>query len=137
MQQSPTIRDLYVRMCQAVANGDIALIERLTSRQAGALTIGTDPNEWWTGYDRIVQVWKAQIEAMGGGMPIIVGNPQAYQEGTVGWVADQPKFALPSGEVPFRMTCVFHQEDGEWKIVQAHASVGVPNEDVVDTELPT
>jgi ketosteroid isomerase-like protein len=137
MQQSAEIRAAYVRMCEAVARGDAGTIERITSRAEGALMIGTDPNEWWPGYERIVQVWKDQIEAMGGSMPMVVGDPQAYQEGTMGWVADQPRFRLPSGEAPFRMTCVFRQEDGEWKVVHAHASIGVPNEEAIGSELPT
>jgi len=137
MQQSAEIREAYVRLCEAAARGDLAGIERVTSRQAGTLMIGTDPNEWWIGYDQIVQVWQAQVEAMGGSMPMVVGDPQAYQEGTVGWVADQPTFQLPTGAASFRMTCVFHQEDGAWKVVQAHASIGVPNEEAFGSELPT
>jgi ketosteroid isomerase-like protein len=35
----------------------------------------------------------------------------------------------PDGtEIEFRMTAVFHNENGQWKVVQQHASVGVPNE---------
>jgi len=35
------------------------------------------------------------------------------------------------------MTSVFHQEDGAWKLVQSHYSIGVSNEDVVGRELTT
>jgi ketosteroid isomerase-like protein len=135
MQQSTQVRDAYVQLCEASMRGDIDALKRLFSRQAGTLAIGTDPNEWWPGYDRMLQVWAAQIEALGGSLPIVAGDPQAYQEGTVGWVADQPKMRLPDGEMPFRMTCVFHQEDGAWKLVQAHGSLGVPNQEMVGEEL--
>ena len=27
-------------------------------------------------------------------------------------------------------TAVYHHEDGEWKMIQAHLSVGVPNEEL-------
>lgn len=137
MQESPELRDLYIRLCEATAAGDTAFIEQSFSRQPGTIAIGTDPAEWWSGYDTIVQIWKGQMEVMGGGMPMVAGDPQAYQEGSVGWVVDQPRMQLPNGEEPFRMTCVFHQEDGRWKVVHAHASVGVPNREVVDTDLPT
>jgi hypothetical protein len=36
---------------------------------------------------------------------------------------------LPDGQVvPFRLTAVFHREGQAWRMVQAHFSVGVPNE---------
>ena len=45
------------------------------------------------------------------------GDPQAYSEGDVGWVADRPKFRLPDGtELPVRMSIVFAKEDGQWKM---------------------
>jgi hypothetical protein len=34
------------------------------------------------------------------------------------------------GERPVRMTGVFVREDGQWKMVQSHASIGVPNGDI-------
>jgi hypothetical protein len=69
---------------------------------------------------------RAQAQA---GIRTIDGDPQAYREGSVGWVMDQPKFHLPNGtQLPMRWTGVFHQENGAWKLVQGHASFGVPNE---------
>jgi ketosteroid isomerase-like protein len=66
------------------------------------------------------------------------GELRAYREGSVGWAADRPAFRLPAGpEFALRVTVVFHQEDGAWKIVQSHASVGARNEDVVGKPLTT
>jgi len=74
------------------------------------------------------------MDALGGRLPFLPGDPEAFEEGTVGWVADRPSFALPGmGTIPFRLTMVFHREDGEWKAVQSHASVAVPNEDLGQT----
>jgi hypothetical protein len=40
-------------------------------------------------------------------------------------------FRIPDGtEIPFRNSAVFLQEDGEWKLVHAHASIGVRNEEM-------
>ncbi|MGH2739814.1 MAG: nuclear transport factor 2 family protein [Actinomycetota bacterium] len=33
-----------------------------------------------------------------------------------------------------RLTGVLHQEDGRWKLVHMHLSVGVPDEEVVDLQ---
>jgi ketosteroid isomerase-like protein len=136
MERSDELRELMLGFYDALANGDVAFVERNFSRAADARAIGTDPQEWWSG-PRVVEVFKEQVEAMGGRMPFRPGDPEAYVEGSVGWVADQAAFILPDGgELPFRVTCVLHREDGDWKFVQSHASVGVVNEEAFG-ELPT
>ena len=66
------------------------------------------------------------------------GDPQCYQEGSVGWCADQARIVLPDGtEQRIRLTAVFHQEGGDWKMVQSHASLGVPNAEAIGTDLTT
>jgi SnoaL-like protein len=37
-------------------------------------------------------------------------------------------------EILTRSTAVFHREDGEWKMVQGHTSVGISNEDLFGSE---
>ena len=126
MEQSSELKDLMLRFYEAFSRGDTAFMERIISNQADVLMIGSDPNEWWAGTATIMQALKAQVQA---GIQAIPGDLKAYREGSVGWIADSMKFVLPDGtEVPARFTIVFHQEDGEWKLVQGHASVGVPNE---------
>ena len=72
------------------------------------------------------------------GVTFIPGDLQCYREGSVGWTADRPTLRLPGGaEIPLRMTTVFHQEGGEWKMVQFHTSIGVPNTESVGIDLPT
>ena len=45
---------------------------------------------------------------------------------------DTPTAYLADGRwVPVRITAVVHQEEGEWRIVHIHVSVGVPDEDVL------
>lgn len=127
MQQSQELKDLMSRFYEAVSQGDVAFMERFISRQDDVLMIGTDPNEWWADSATITQTIKAQAQA---GIQVVADDTQAYREGSVGWVADRLRFVLPDGtEVGFRWTAVFRQEDGEWKLVQGHASIGVPNEE--------
>ena len=83
------------------------------------------------------QVFTEQLTAVGG-VSITPGEGRAYQEGTVGWIADRPTFTLPDGTMfSVRFTAVAHREDGQWKLVQAHTSVGVPNQQVVGQTLPS
>jgi hypothetical protein len=59
------------------------------------------------------------------------GEVEAFVEGTVGWISSRPVWTLKDGtQIPARLTGVFHQEDGERKLVQVHISVGVPNEEL-------
>jgi ketosteroid isomerase-like protein len=136
MKRSPELEAMLRRFYTAMAAGDAASIRRMTSREPGVLAIGTDPGEWWSGFDAIVQAFEAQMADWEGGIPIRGGDIEAYSEGTVGWVADRPVLHLPDGtDVTLRLTAVLHIEDGEWKFVQSHASIGVPNEEAVGREL--
>ncbi|MDQ3587026.1 MAG: nuclear transport factor 2 family protein [Actinomycetota bacterium] len=128
MDRSPELRDLVLRFYEALSNGDASFIDSHFSVAQAARGVGTDPEEWWQG-PRVADAWKEQLKAMGGAMPLVPGEPEAYVEGTVGWVADRPTLQLEGGAVPARLTLVFHQEDGEWKLVQTHGSLGVPNEE--------
>lgn len=55
---------------------------------------------------------------------------EAFSEGSVGWGATRLSITFPDGTlVSPRWTAVLHQEHGEWKFVQLHASIGVPDEE--------
>src|SRR5207253_1737654 len=89
MERSAELLDLTLRLYRAMAAGDLAFFERLVSRQEGLVAIGTDPREWWAGYDSLLAALRAQVAEVGGGFPVTPGDPQAWREGTVGWVADR------------------------------------------------
>jgi len=128
MDRSPELRNLMLRFYEALSSGDTSFIDRHFSVAEGARGVGTDPGEWWQGPE-VAGAWKEQLEASGGSMRLVAGDPEAYAEGTVGWAADRPTLELEGGPVPVRLTAIFHQEDGEWKLVQTHGSLGVPNEE--------
>ncbi len=135
MEQSAELKNLMLRFYDAISHADLAFFDRGLARHDGVLAIGTDPNEWWLGYDKIMSLYKTQLKEMGG-MTVIAGNPQAYCDGAVGWGADRPRFKMPDGKtIPFRLTVVFHREAGEWKIIQHHASIGVANEQAIGMSL--
>jgi ketosteroid isomerase-like protein len=120
-----------------MSSGDHSFFERCFSQKDGVVAIGTDPTEWWVGYPTITRVFKAQLEEAGG-FQVLADTPQAYQDGSVGWVAGQPTLKLPDGtEMPVRLTAVFQREQNGWKIVQWHFSIGISNEDVTGETLTT
>jgi adenylate cyclase len=127
MKPSNEVRNAVPGLYESMGMGDVGAIERLFSCQSGVLVIGTDPNEWWAGHDAIVEAFKAQLQESGT-RKVDPGDLNAFAEGSVGWAADRRTMRLASGkEITIRETFLFHQEDGDWKLVQVHASVAVPN----------
>jgi hypothetical protein len=134
MQPSPELRDLTSRIAQAVGDGDMAFLERHISRQADVAFLGTDPDEWWTDLAGLSRALAAQREA---GVTVIPGDPLAYEEGNVGWAVDRTvRFRIGDQEAPFRFSVVYRREDGTWKMVHFHSSVGVSNEEALGVTLP-
>jgi hypothetical protein len=129
MEKSEELRDFVLLYCQAITSGDTGFIERHMSRLNGLLVIGIDPHEWWTGYAATIEPYARQGLKSPVGVTLAASDPQAHREGSVGWAADRVRIRLPDGtEIPCRLTLVWHLEDGEWKIVQHHLSIGVENE---------
>ena len=136
MERSSELRDVLLKFYEALSKGDLSVFDRHFSTAADVRGIGTDPDEWWSG-PRLVEVWKEQVAAMGGRMPLEAGDAEAFIDGDVGWVADRPSLDTGDGNrLTIRYTAVFHKEGGEWKLVQSHGSIGIPNEESIG-ELPT
>ena len=131
MQPSPELRSVINGWFESVANGDTSWPDRYVSQMAAVRLVGTDPNEWVAG-EKVAAFLKEEAGAMGGVVRISLGETEAYQEGSVGWGITQPTLVLPNGkQFSPRWAAVFHQEAGEWKLVQLHASVGIPNEELL------
>ena len=127
MNRSTKVRDAVLGLYESMGTGDVSALERLFSGQSGVLAIGSDPSEWWVGHDTIVEAFRAQLQGSGT-RKVEPGDLNAFAEGSVGWAADRRTMRLASGkEITIRETFLFHQEDGDWKLVQFHASIAVPN----------
>ncbi len=137
MNPSTEIKEAMLRAYAAYTSTDASDVLRSFSRQEGVLAIGTDPDEWWSGFESIARVHEAQLPEMGGQVHITAGDIQAYSEGTVGWAADRAVLHVLGQEIPVRLTTVFHREEDEWKIVQHHVSIGALNAEVLGKELTT
>jgi adenylate cyclase len=128
MEPSEEIRRVVHRWMTAISEGDSESALGRLSEHPGALTIGTDPAEWWRGKETR-PILGRQIEELGG-FPVVWDEIEAWEEGTVGWAS--AKFALTWAEQTFgvRATYVLHLEQGEWKVVQIHWSLPTANEDM-------
>jgi ketosteroid isomerase-like protein len=133
MERSIELADLVRRIYAAVSAGDDTALLAALSAHDGLVFVGTDPDEWFDTPDAVRAMLRAQA---GAGVTVEGGEIVAYEEGTVGWTADRGHFVLPDAtRVPFRMTAVFHRENGRWALVQEHASVAIANEDTLGTSL--
>jgi SnoaL-like domain len=129
MQQSAEVRDAMLRFYDRLSASDVESFDELVSQEPAALTIGTAPGEWVTERDRMRFGFEAE------GFRIEADDPAGYEEGSLGWVVDQPSFIFPDGSaIKTRLTAVMHHEDGRWKLVHMHVSVGVPDEEVVELQ---
>jgi ketosteroid isomerase-like protein len=138
MQESPELRGVVEGYYAAAMEGNTDWVADTLSDSDAALAIGTDPAEWWEGGATIRRMWAAQLEAGLGGAKLEPTRLRAYEEGDVGWATDQPRVVLPNGNrVSMRITAVFRRENGKWRWIHSHASIGVPNQDAIGMELPT
>jgi ketosteroid isomerase-like protein len=131
-ERSPEIEQVLRDMLDAIARSDVDEIARRTSHEEGALSIGSDPSEWADGYDEIMRLFRESSPEGELGVTVGLDHVRAFREGSVAWAAGQGYFEVEGRRVPVRVTAVLHMEDGDWKAVQSHASIGVPNAQMLD-----
>ena len=66
------------------------------------------------------------------GVRVGLDDVKAFREGSVGWAAGHGCSEMEGKRVTVRLITVLCQEDGDWKAVERHASIGVPNEQMLD-----
>jgi adenylate cyclase len=121
VEPSEEIRRVIDRWTRAIAEGDVECLERL-SEHPGTLIVGTDPAEWWRGYETRA-VWGRQIEELQGVFSVRADEIDAWEEGSVGWAALKETVSVDGRTLEGRATYVLRLEHGEWKVVQAHWSL--------------
>jgi ketosteroid isomerase-like protein len=131
-ERSPEIEQGLRDIVDAIVRSDLDAIGHRTSRATCVVSIGTDASEWAEGYDDIMRLFGESTPESELGVRVGVDDVTAFREGSVGWAASHGYFEMEGRRVPVRLTAVLHQEDGEWKIVQSHASIGVPNDRMTD-----
>ena len=113
------VRGLYA----AMGSGDADAVEAFYSLSGQAVFLGTDRAEFWTDSARHNQDVRPYWQRAGN--LLTPGELLAFECGEVGWTVDRPTIELATGErFETRLTFVFHREDGAWRIVHAHTSVG-------------
>ena len=109
--------------------------ERFADRIAegdGVSVVGSAPGEGHDSRDDWISTYAGGIAEMG--VRLEAGaSPLGFRGGDVGYVRDDPAFVLPDGSrLPTRLTAILAEQDGEWRMVHAHFSVGVPDEEAIE-----
>lgn len=128
MRESAAAVDAWLRFCNGVTNKLVDEFDDIVSQEA-TLIFGTAPGENAT--DRAAMRFGFEAE----GVRLETRVARGYEEGTLAWVTDEPRFGFPDGSgMDCRVTAVFRHEEERWRLVHAHFSVGVPDEEVVELQ---
>jgi SnoaL-like domain len=103
-------------------------IAELLAEGADAVHIGTDAGEWWSSGQFVDGVAAA---GGGGDIGVVADDIDVHVQGDVAWVEGRGRFMRADGaERPVRVTGVLVREGGQWRLVQSHSSIAVPNTDI-------
>jgi ketosteroid isomerase-like protein len=131
MQKSAELEQLVAEWFQAASRGDASLVAVHVSLDDGVRLIGSDPGELFQGGSVVAEFLRGEVEAAGGNATFAPAGTEAFSEGTVGWATTAVTITLPDGRhVSPRWSSVFRLEDGVWKFVQTHASIGLPDDEI-------
>src|SRR5713101_1408238 len=114
MKRSSEIEKLIRDAVAAYERGDVAFVERTTSKQLGVVSIGTDANEYVLDYEPIIS---SARDEMGSSphMRVRIGQVRASHHGDVGGAVRNGYFAFNGQPVEVRNTCVFLRAAVEWR----------------------
>jgi SnoaL-like domain len=132
MKRSPEIEQLSRDLVVAMEAGNLAALEQATSRQPGVVSIGSAPDEYAQGYDRIISLYRESTPDAPMHIHTRVTEVRAYEHGDVGWVDSTGTFEHDGKSVEVRTTAVVLREGDRWRAVQSHSSIGVPNDHMFD-----
>ena len=128
MQASPELVALTRKSFEDMAARNVPALMATLSRDPNIISIGTAPGEWWQGIEAIAPIVQISAESNSGRVPadLVI---QAFEEGTVGWTVSRWTFVMPDGRaLEANFTSVWHREDGEWRVVNNHQAIAVPDE---------
>ena len=126
MAPSAEIRDTMLEFYRRMLAGEAEAANDLVSRDPALVFIGS-AGEWVDDQDAFRSGTQVDTEGLEVGP-----NPVAYANGDVGWFADQPQWLFADGSrAQMRMSAVLQREAPGWRIVHAHLSVAVPDDECV------
>jgi hypothetical protein len=136
VQESAEVRVAIMRFCDAFGAGDMAAFDAAIAAEPKAFVIGTQRatngrGEWIGNYRALVE--QRLVGEGGAGLRVEPSGIRGYAEGSFGWAAGWITFVLPGDvRLPSRFTGVLRREGDDWKLLNTHFSVAVPDEVAVE-----
>ena len=125
---------LAVELIGAMCRGDTAAVTALLSADL-AVVFGVVDGIVWPSFEEAAAGLAARFEG-GWRLDVRPGCPRAFRQGEIAWFADRPVMATAGGgSVVGRLSGVARLEEGQWRLLQWHASLGLSNE-YLDGALP-
>jgi hypothetical protein len=126
MAPSAEIRDTVLEFYRRMLAGEAGGANDLISRDPAMIFIGS-AGEWVDDQVALRSGTQLPNEGLEAGP-----NPVGYANGDVGWFADQPHWLFADGSrAEMRMSAVLQREASGLRIVHAHLSVAVPDDECV------
>ena len=85
MERSEGVREAFLRFCDRLSAGDVSSFDDLVSIDPATVVIGTAPGEIVRKREQLRFGFEAE------GLQLIPSDPEAYEEGTLGWVIANPR----------------------------------------------
>jgi len=124
------IRDWYY----AASEGHVEQFLKFFVQDGRTGYFGTDPSEIWYGFDQIKANLGENFRTYGK-WNIMSKNLVVHQVGDMAVFTDEvelsARFRESSIAEDARMSGVLVHENGEWKLLQAHFSFGIPNSELL------
>jgi hypothetical protein len=118
-------------MLDAQELGNMGRVLATFSSRPEAAHMATDGVKWETSWEAA----QAVTAVPGDGLRLVPDHFDIHLQGSVAWAEGLGRISNRSGaERPVRMSCVLVREQGEWVIVQSHASLPVRDVEIFNLE---
>jgi hypothetical protein len=133
VEESAAVPEGMLRFYERFSSGDPEAFAAGLADVPGVSVIGSAPDEGHTERGDWISTYAAMMAGEMRGTRLDGDDPRGWAEGSLGFGVDKPAFVLPDGNrLPTRLTGVLRQDEGEWKVVHLHFSVGVPDEEAIE-----
>lgn len=135
VKPSPELEAVFRRFWEAAVAQDLNTALNYISADPHVRSIAVAEDEWWVGRDFVARMALKRVEEVG------VANLdfhrlEGFEDGSHGWVAADLTFVTrDDARFRRRFTATYRLEEGVWRNVQWHASLGVPNVEAWGFEL--
>lgn len=126
---------MFRRYWEAAIAQDLDTLLNYTSADPHMRSIAVAEDEWWHGKEFMARMALKRVEEVAVER-LDYHRLEGFEDGSHGWVAADLSFVTrDDARFRRRFTVTFRLESGVWRVVQWHASVGVPNAEAWGFEL--